>query len=137
MFGTCFLSIDIPQYFVIKIFTFSRHRRADLAYKGHTMTSTSQPVRSMKVAWLKRDILLFANSIGVRAGDLHLLYVRERSPTEVLATKYHHRNCTRISKLCRPIQLFYVRTASQNVSFSPCFMLLTSDKRKRGRPRRS
>lgn len=27
------------------------------------------------VAWLKRDVLLFANSIGVTADELHYLYV--------------------------------------------------------------
>lgn len=28
----------------------------------------------VRVTWLKRDVLLFANSIGVNAKDLHLLY---------------------------------------------------------------
>lgn len=28
------------------------------------------------VAWLKRDALLFANSIGIKADELHFLYVR-------------------------------------------------------------
>ena len=28
-----------------------------------------------EVSWLKRDVLLFANSIGVNANELHLLYV--------------------------------------------------------------
>ncbi len=29
-----------------------------------------------KVSWLQRDLLLFANSIGAKADELHLLYVR-------------------------------------------------------------
>lgn len=28
-----------------------------------------------EVSWLQRDVLLFANSIGVKASDLHFLYV--------------------------------------------------------------
>lgn len=28
------------------------------------------------VAWLKRDALLFANSIGCKADELHFLFVR-------------------------------------------------------------
>jgi hypothetical protein len=30
---------------------------------------------SVPVTWLKRDVLLFANSIGATADELHLLYV--------------------------------------------------------------
>lgn len=30
---------------------------------------------SQEVAWLKRDVLLFANSIGCTADELHFLYV--------------------------------------------------------------
>lgn len=29
-----------------------------------------------EVSWLKRDVLLFANSIGCKADELHFLYVR-------------------------------------------------------------
>lgn len=29
-----------------------------------------------EVSWQKRDVLLFANSIGVKADELHFLYVR-------------------------------------------------------------
>jgi hypothetical protein len=28
------------------------------------------------VSWQKRDVLLFANSIGIKADELHFLYVR-------------------------------------------------------------
>jgi peroxisomal enoyl-CoA hydratase 2 len=28
-----------------------------------------------EIAWLKRDVLLFANSIGATANELHFLYV--------------------------------------------------------------
>ncbi len=31
---------------------------------------------SYPVSWLKRDVLLFANSIGCTAEELHFLYVR-------------------------------------------------------------
>lgn len=31
------------------------------------------------VTWLKRDALLFANSIGATADELHLLYVSTRA----------------------------------------------------------
>lgn len=33
----------------------------------------------VEVSWLKRDVLLFANSIGCTADELHFLYVRYRS----------------------------------------------------------
>ena len=29
-----------------------------------------------EVSWIKRDVLLFANSIGCTADELHFLYVR-------------------------------------------------------------
>lgn len=32
---------------------------------------------SQEVSWLRRDVLLFANSIGVPAADLHFLFVRQ------------------------------------------------------------
>lgn len=32
---------------------------------------------SQEVSWLRRDVLLFANSIGIPAADLHFLYVRQ------------------------------------------------------------
>lgn len=31
---------------------------------------------SQEVSWQKRDVLLFANSIGVKVDELHFLYVR-------------------------------------------------------------
>jgi hypothetical protein len=31
-----------------------------------------------QVSWLKRDVLLFANTIGCTADELHFLYVRCR-----------------------------------------------------------
>lgn len=30
---------------------------------------------AQEVSWLKRDVLLFANSIGAKADELHFLYV--------------------------------------------------------------
>lgn len=30
---------------------------------------------AQEVSWLKRDVLLFANSIGITADELHFLYV--------------------------------------------------------------
>ena len=35
-------------------------------------------------SWLKRDVLLFANSIGCKSDELHFLYVRSGSPLWVL-----------------------------------------------------
>jgi hypothetical protein len=34
----------------------------------------------VEVAWLKRDVLLFANSIGCTADELHFLFVCSRDP---------------------------------------------------------
>jgi hypothetical protein len=31
---------------------------------------------AQEVSWQKRDVLLFANSIGIKADELHFLYVR-------------------------------------------------------------
>jgi hypothetical protein len=31
---------------------------------------------AQEVSWQKRDVLLFANSIGAKADELHFLYVR-------------------------------------------------------------
>lgn len=31
---------------------------------------------SVPVSWLKRDVLLFANTVGATADELHFLYVR-------------------------------------------------------------
>ena len=33
---------------------------------------------SVKVKWLQRDVLLFANTIGATADELHFLYVRHQ-----------------------------------------------------------
>lgn len=34
----------------------------------------------VEVAWLKRDVLLFANSIGCTADELHFLFVYHQRP---------------------------------------------------------
>ena len=36
-----------------------------------------------EVSWLKRDVLLFANSIGCTADELHFLYVGIRSSLQL------------------------------------------------------
>lgn len=38
---------------------------------------------AVPVTWLKRDVLLFANSIGATADELHLLYVSRAGVHEV------------------------------------------------------
>lgn len=38
---------------------------------------------SQEVTWLKRDVLLFANSIGCTADELHFLYVSRPIPVLV------------------------------------------------------
>ena len=42
---------------------------------GSSVTDTSFDLPSYPVSWLKRDLLLFANSIGVKSDELHFLYV--------------------------------------------------------------
>jgi hypothetical protein len=32
-----------------------------------------------EVSWQKRDVLLFANSIGIKADELHFLYVSSKT----------------------------------------------------------
>jgi hypothetical protein len=39
------------------------------------------------VTWLKRDLLLFANSIGAKHDELHFLYVRVN---RIWVSRYHH-----------------------------------------------
>lgn len=61
-----FLSQTFPQVHTIGI---STYRMADKAPgAGHE----SAPVA---ISWLKRDVLLFAASIGATADELHYLYV--------------------------------------------------------------
>lgn len=33
-----------------------------------------------EVSWLRRDVLLFANTVGCTAQELHFLYVSHREP---------------------------------------------------------
>jgi peroxisomal enoyl-CoA hydratase 2 len=33
-----------------------------------------------EVSWVKRDVLLFANTVGATADELHFLYVRPQPP---------------------------------------------------------
>lgn len=34
---------------------------------------------AQEVSWQKRDVLLFANSIGIKADELHFLYVSSKT----------------------------------------------------------
>ncbi|KAJ5476832.1 hypothetical protein N7475_002561 [Penicillium sp. IBT 31633x] len=42
----------------------------EVVFSNHTITSASK-----EVTWLRRDVLLFTNSIGIKANELHFLYV--------------------------------------------------------------
>jgi hypothetical protein len=58
-----------------------------------------------EVSWLKRDVLLFANSIGCTADELHFLYVcsnLSRTPPQLTAS-----STGAASKLCRLSYLLY------------------------------
>lgn len=41
--------------------------------------------KPVPASWLRRDVLLFANSIGCSSSDLHFLYVRNSNGTDVIA----------------------------------------------------
>ena len=43
---------------------------------------------AQEVSWLKRDALLFANSIGCTADELHFLFVRLSMSLEVLTNLF-------------------------------------------------
>jgi peroxisomal enoyl-CoA hydratase 2 len=36
-----------------------------------------------EVSWLKRDVLLFANSIGIKADELHFLFVSSKTQSSL------------------------------------------------------
>jgi len=68
----------------------------------------------VEVAWLKRDVLLFANSIGCTADELHFLFVCLHGLTcfyNVLTPP--QRNCTRTLQSSLHIQSFYVSNLPQ------------------------
>jgi hypothetical protein len=51
-----------------------------VSYPLHIIIAMSAPgagheFPAKEVSWQKRDVLLFANSIGVKADELHFLYV--------------------------------------------------------------
>jgi hypothetical protein len=56
-----------------------------------------------EVSWTKRDVLLFANSIGATSKELHFLYVRLLLSTLMNETRSHTpRNCTPTSPSSPP-----------------------------------
>ena len=58
-----------------------------------------------EVSWLKRDVLLFANSIGCTADELHFLYVcsnLSETPCQLTASR-----AGAAPKLCRLSYLLY------------------------------
>lgn len=64
---------------------------------------------SQEVSWLKRDVLLFANSIGCTANELHFLYVRIQYLRHLLCPVTDFtRNFIQIFKSFQPIRLFSV-----------------------------
>lgn len=54
------------------------------------------------VSWQKRDVLLFANSIGIKADELHFLYVRHQGCGLIVLPNQTPRNFTPISRSSRP-----------------------------------
>src|SRR5271163_445184 len=60
-----------------------------------------------EVSWLKRDVLLFANSIGCTADELHFLFVNLPSKHPILQLK-QSRNSTQTLQCSLPIQSSYV-----------------------------
>ncbi|KAI4144471.1 MAG: hypothetical protein LQ340_006637, partial [Diploschistes diacapsis] len=77
---------------------------------------------AMEVSWLKRDVLLFANSIGCTANELHFLYVRQRYAKITVNIKEiddQDRSSTPTSKSSRPFKAtnqevtdFYARSVA-------------------------
>jgi len=57
-----------------------------------------------EVTWLKRDVLLFANSIGCTADELHFLYVRSHGYNQAAHADYH-RNYTQTLQSSQHTQL--------------------------------
>lgn len=64
---------------------------------------------SQEVAWLKRDVLLFAHSIGYTVDELHFLYDRAISMCHLcFPTADQSRNCIPISRFFLLIRSFFV-----------------------------
>lgn len=81
---------------------------------GSSVTDTSFDLPSYPVSWLKRDLLLFANSIGVKSDELHFLYELDPSfaafPTYPIILSFKHTDQEVID--------FYARMTSSSSSGS-------------------
>lgn len=44
----------------------------------------------VEVSWLQRDVLLFANTVGATADELHFLYVRPPCPAASISLETIH-----------------------------------------------
>jgi peroxisomal enoyl-CoA hydratase 2 len=74
-----------------------------------------------EVSWLKRDVLLFANSIGCTADELHFLYVwKELPPTNVPPTN------SLLRRSCTQTLLSFLPTLSSCVSTNVTYAHLDS-----------
>lgn len=74
---------------------------------------------SQEVSWLKRDVLLFANSIGCTADELHFLYVsRPQSPTYAILTLMIDRNSIPTSPSSLPTPSLSVRSINPRIRLS-------------------
>lgn len=107
------------------------------------------PLPTVPVAWLKRDLLLYANTIGIEADELQYLYVRPSTlPRTPLEAHDIDRNFTRNSRRSPRILSSSVRTYpahSSNISsfrrafphVSPPLQLTFPPRRLQGGLRRS
>ena len=69
---------------------------AEIEERRHDNTKMSSPGAGFEyprteVSWVKRDALLFANSIGCTSDELHFLYVRK--PSFLAPPSYEQESC--------------------------------------------
>lgn len=82
-----------------------------------------------EVSWLKRDVLLFANSIGCTADELHFLYVRFHSQKQA-ANSNQGRNCIQTLPSSQHIPLFCVSSENSPSSHQPRQLLTATSLQK-------
>jgi hypothetical protein len=67
---------------------------------------------AQEVSWQKRDVLLFANSIGCKADELQFLYVGFLDQQFTSIPNDHNRSCILTSRSSPPTRLFSVCSVS-------------------------
>jgi hypothetical protein len=90
----------LTHFFYLILYSYSFHTTIPMSAPG-----AGHEFPAQEVSWQKRDVLLFANSIGVKADELHFLYVCHE--LYIYLSKYHNltisRNFTRTSQSSQPI----------------------------------